>query len=102
MRPLTKETVEMTRQGLLNSEWCGFSKRDTVNQLCDLALAGLQARPETQLAAPTGDEIDTYRDTFRRELDKRMDTNHPSASPSTESHAIALRQFVENRNGKLR
>lgn len=47
MRPLTKETVEMARQGLLMSDWCGFSKRDTVNQLCDLALKGLSiTRPE--------------------------------------------------------
>lgn len=46
MRPLTKEAVEMTRQGLLNSEWCGFSKRDTVNQLCDLALKGLTSASE--------------------------------------------------------
>lgn len=43
MRPLTKETIEMTRTGLLDSEWCGFSKRDTVNRLCDLALKGLSA-----------------------------------------------------------
>lgn len=49
MRPLTAETIEMTRQGLLNSEWCGFSKRDTVNQLCDLALKGLAPRSETAL-----------------------------------------------------
>lgn len=55
------------------------------------------ARPEA-LRAPTADEISAYRDTFRAELDKRMDTAYPSASPSTESHAVALRRFVENRN----
>jgi hypothetical protein len=48
MRPLTKETLEMVRHGLLNSEWCGFSKRDTVNQLCDLALKGLAPAPEAR------------------------------------------------------
>lgn len=50
---------------------------------------------------PTDEEISAYRDLFRRELDKRMDTKHPSASPSTESHAIALRAFVAKRNVKL-
>ncbi len=47
------------------------------------------------------DEIVRYRDTFRRELDKRMDLKHPSGSPSTESHEVALRQFIENRNKVL-
>jgi hypothetical protein len=54
--------------------------------------------PPKPMPYPTKEEIALYRDTFRRELDKRMDTKHPSASPSTESHEIALRQFVENRN----
>jgi hypothetical protein len=54
--------------------------------------------PSKPMPYPTQEEIALYRDTFRRELDKRMDTNHRSASPSTESHEIALRQFVENRN----
>ena len=48
MRPLTKETIEMARQGLLDSDWCGFSKRTTVHQLCDLALKGLSASSEKQ------------------------------------------------------
>lgn len=51
-----------------------------------------------ELVPPTEKEIATYRDTFRSELDRRMDTRHPSASPSTESHGVALRQFVANRN----
>lgn len=46
---------------------------------------------------PTEAEIAAYRDLFRAELDKRMDTKHPSASPSTESHAVALRAFCEKR-----
>jgi hypothetical protein len=50
------------------------------------------------LPPPSEQEISRYRDTFRRELDKRMDTKHPSASPSTESHAVALREFVQRRN----
>ena len=50
--------------------------------------------------APSDEEISRYRDTFRAELDKRMDTKHPSASPSTESHAVALRQFVAKRNSE--
>jgi hypothetical protein len=54
--------------------------------------------PSKPMPYPTKEEIELYRDTFRRELDKRMNTKHPSASPSTESHAIALHQFVENRN----
>jgi hypothetical protein len=54
--------------------------------------------PPKPMPYPTKEEIALYRDTFRRELDKRMDTKHRSASPSTESHEIALRQFVENRN----
>lgn len=53
MRPLTKDTVKMVRQGLLESDWCGFSKRDTVNQLCDLALKGLM-RPEAPKSEPAG------------------------------------------------
>lgn len=51
---------------------------------------------------PTKDEINAYRDLFRAELDKRMDTRHPSASPSTESHEIALRQFVKGRSEKFK
>lgn len=38
---LTREQVEMVRASLLDSEWCGFSKRKTVNTLCDLAIAAL-------------------------------------------------------------
>jgi hypothetical protein len=53
---------------------------------------------QSEIAPPTADEIAAYRDLFRAELDKRMDTNHPSASPSTEAHEIALRRFVEGRN----
>lgn len=54
--------------------------------------------PEAALfAPPTQDEIAAYRDLFRLELDKRMDTKHPSFSPSTEAHEIALRAFVERR-----
>lgn len=55
------------------------------------------ARSSSSFTEPTREEIATYRDTFRAELDKRMDTNHPSASPSTEAHAVALRQFVKAR-----
>jgi hypothetical protein len=54
--------------------------------------------PTPPLHPPTHDEVIHYRDTFRRELDKRMDSKHPSASPSTEAHEIALRQFIEARN----
>lgn len=50
------------------------------------------------MAPPTDDEVSAYRDLFRAELDKRMDTKHPSASPSTEAHKIALSKFVERRN----
>lgn len=50
------------------------------------------------LAPPTHDEIAAYRNLFRTELDKRMDTSHSSSSPSTESHEVALRAFVEKRN----
>lgn len=63
---------------------------------------GEQVPDSARIAQPTEKEIATYRDTFRRELDKRMDTKHPSASPSTEAHEIALRQFVENRNAAAR
>ena len=51
---------------------------------------------------PTKAEIAAYRDPFRAELDKRMDTSHPSASPSTEAHQIALHAFVEARNKAAR
>ncbi len=64
--------------------------------------AGEQVPDSARIAQPTEKEIATYRDTFRRELDKRMDAKHPSASPSTEAHEIALRQFVENRNAAAR
>lgn len=53
------------------------------------------------LAPPTDKEISAYRDLFRRELDKRMDLNYRSSSPSTESHEIALRRFVESRNAAV-
>lgn len=53
-----------------------------------------------RIEPPTDAEIAAYRDLFRRELNKRMDTNHTSASPSTESHAVALRSFVETRNAR--
>jgi hypothetical protein len=63
------------------------------------ALGEFSAQP-CVVVPPTEEEIGRYRDTFRRELDKRMDTKHPSASPSTESHAIALREFVAKRNSE--
>jgi hypothetical protein len=40
-KPLTETQIEMLRQGLINSEWCGFSKRATVHAVCDMALASL-------------------------------------------------------------
>ena len=55
-----------------------------------------------RLSPPTREEVAEYRDLFRRELDKRMDTSHPSASPSTEAHQIALCNFVEKRNAAKR
>lgn len=39
--PLTKEQIEMLREGLLTSDWCGFSKRGSVNKLCDMAVNAL-------------------------------------------------------------
>lgn len=54
----------------------------------------------TGLLPPTEEEIGAYRDTFRAELDKRMDLGYRSASPSTESHAIALRGFIDGRNAR--
>jgi len=66
--------------------------------------AMVNAAPPTEkvapIAPPTREEIAAYRDLFRAELDKRMDTNHPSASPSTEAHSIALHNFVEKRNAR--
>lgn len=59
-----------------------------------------QSATAATIAPPTQDEIAAYREIFRSELDKRMDTNHPSASPSTEAHAVALRSFVDTRNLK--
>jgi hypothetical protein len=73
----------------------------TVEQRTDLVVRSETAR-SAPLAPPTKDEIDAYRDLFRRELDKRMDTNHPSGSPSTEAHQIALYAFVEARNKEAR
>lgn len=46
---------------------------------------------------PSDDEVAAYRDLFRAELAKRMDTKHPSASPSTEAHTIALTAFLKKR-----
>lgn len=50
------------------------------------------------LLPPTDVEVAAYRDLYRYELDKRMDVRHPSWSPSTESHKIALSAFVKARN----
>lgn len=75
--------------------------RDYTAELLREILAVAPSSPQSatqRLAPPTDDEIAAYRNLFRAELDKRMDTKHPSASPSTESHAIALRAFVEKRN----
>jgi len=58
---------------------------------CDLSTRNI-------IELPTEKEIAAYRDLFRAELDKRMDTKHPSASPSTEAHSIALHRFVAERN----
>ena len=60
------------------------------------AADALAALSETAKPMPTEQEIATYRDTFRAELDKNM--NNSSASPSTDAHRIALRRFVEGRN----
>lgn len=49
------------------------------------------------MTEPTDAEVSAYRDLFRAELDKRMDTRHPSTSPSTESHRIALTAFLKAR-----
>lgn len=46
---------------------------------------------------PSDEEVAAYRDLFRAELAKRMDTKYPSASPSTESHTIALTAFLKKR-----
>lgn len=66
-----------------------------------LMLEHILAGTPSRFAPPTHDEIAAYRDLFRAELDKRMDTKHPSASPSTEAHEIALRAFVEKRNASV-
>jgi len=65
-----------------------------------LARVGIASEKRGEIAPPTAEEISAYRDLFRLELDKRMDTKHPSASPSTEAHAMALRRFVERRNDR--
>lgn len=54
----------------------------------------------TSITPPTDEEIATCRDLYRAEIHKRMDTNHPSASPSTESMTITLHKFVEMRNAR--
>lgn len=50
---LTAEQIEMLRQGLLSSDWCGYSKRRTVNELCDMALSAL--RSHSAQAAASGE-----------------------------------------------
>jgi hypothetical protein len=55
-------------------------------------------RPVQSWDVPEDYAVQTYRGWY--ELDKRMDTKHPSASPSTEAHGIALRRFVEARNAR--
>lgn len=74
---------------------------DSCVKWCAARLDEAAQRSETvALQAPTEAEIAAYRDLFRAELSKRMDTKHHSASPSTEAHAIALRRFVEARNAR--
>ena len=53
----------------------------------------------SEIAAPTEDEIAAYRDLFRSQLSKNMEARF-CASPSTDAHRVALRQFVEKRNGR--
>lgn len=78
------------------SDW----KRDSGESLATWASRALKVAQSATapISPPTKDEIAAYRDLFRAELNKRMDTRHPSASPSTEAHEIALRNFVETRN----
>jgi hypothetical protein len=50
---LSREKIEMLRAGILDSEWCGYSKRNSINALCDLALQALDRpaeRGELELA----------------------------------------------------
>lgn len=75
----------------------GDNGRAIANHAADLTAIRSE---RTRIEPPTEDEIDAYRDLFRAELSKRMDTNHPSASPSTEAHQIALTAFVRARNAK--
>jgi hypothetical protein len=58
-----------------------------------------QATRSEALTPPTEQEIATYRDKFRSELDLNM--NNSSGSPSTDAHRVALYQFVERRRSAL-
>jgi hypothetical protein len=51
-----------------------------------------------ELPEPTHDEIVQATQLYRAEITKRMDTKHPSASPSIESMTITLRDLF----GKMR
>jgi hypothetical protein len=102
--PLDRETVlETARKLFAHYGWSNekdLEMRDRIEKMRDMALASIASESTLRLAPPTEDEVAAYRNLFRAELDKRMDTNHPSASPSTEAHQIALTRFVDARNAK--
>lgn len=86
MKIATRTQIEMMRQGLLNSEWCGFSKRETVNDLCDLAIKGLQvdSRPEeANLRAALAEFCEAFRNrgetTSLHEWGERLKAVHANA-----------------------
>lgn len=47
---LTLNQIEMLRNGLLASDWCGFSKRGTVNAICDQAAAAIELQEKITAA----------------------------------------------------
>ena len=51
---------------------------------------------------PSAEEISETLELFRAEMHKRMDTNHPSASPGHESMTIALRAVFSKRSEKAK
>ena len=97
---MTSELLRRIRRGIASH---GAHGEDAINAFEALEAELSKPTPSStgKIAPPTEQEIAAYRDLFRAELDKRMDTEHPSASPSTEAHEVALRRFVEMRNRSI-
>jgi hypothetical protein len=79
--PLWKQATDTTRIAQLRAAWNAAS----INALGTPSIV--------TPAFPTHQEIIEATQLYRSEINKRMDTSHPSASPSIESMTITLRDL---------